>query len=104
MAINPNKQTVKAQEALQAAIEIAGNYGNSQIEPEHLLAALVQDPEGAATSVLRKLGVNIDHLRVRTTGLLEKLPKVGGATGGQPFPSRNLDKVFDQGPTGAGAV
>ncbi|MEP7235861.1 MAG: Clp protease N-terminal domain-containing protein, partial [Ignavibacteriota bacterium] len=45
MAINPNKLTVKTQEALQAAVEIAGNYGNSQVEPEHLLAALAQDGE-----------------------------------------------------------
>lgn len=79
MAINPSKLTVKSQEALQAAAEIAANYGNSQIEPEHLLAALIQDPEGVATSVLRKLGVNIEQLRIRVTGALESLPKVTGA-------------------------
>ncbi len=95
MAINPNKLTVKSQEALQAAIEIAANYGNTQIEPEHLLAALIQDPEGVATSVLRKLGVNIDQLRIRVTGALEKLPKVTGAAGGNQFPSNELNKLFD---------
>ena len=95
MAINPNKLTVKSQEALQNAIEIAANYGNNQIEPEHLLAALIQDPEGVATSVLRKLGVNIDQLRIRVTGALEKLPKVGGAAGANQFPSNDLNKLFD---------
>ncbi len=95
MAINPNKLTVKSQEALQAAVEIAGNYGNNQIEPEHLLAALIQDPEGVATSVLRKLGVNIDQLRIRVTGALEKLPKVTGVQGANQFPSNNLNKLFD---------
>jgi ATP-dependent Clp protease ATP-binding subunit ClpB len=95
MAINPNKLTVKSQEALQAAAEIASNYGNSQIEPEHLLAALIQDPEGVATSVLRKMGVNIDQLRIRVTGLLEGLPKISGAGSASQFASNNLNKLFD---------
>ncbi|HWF43632.1 MAG TPA: Clp protease N-terminal domain-containing protein [Candidatus Kapabacteria bacterium] len=95
MAINPNKLTVKTQEALQAAIEIAGNYGNTQVEPEHLLAALIQDPEGVATSVLRKIGINIDQLRIRITGALEKLPKVTGAQGANQFASNNLNRLFD---------
>src|SRR5579884_3708463 len=95
MAINPNKLTAKSQEALQNAVEIAANYGNNQIEPEHLLAALIQDPEGVATSVLRKLGVNIDQLRVRITGALEALPKVTGVAAGSQFPSNNLNRLFD---------
>ncbi|HET6401892.1 MAG TPA: Clp protease N-terminal domain-containing protein [Candidatus Kapabacteria bacterium] len=95
MAINPSKLTVKSQEALQAAVEIAANYGNNQVEPEHLLAALIQDPEGVATSVLRKLGVNIDQLRIRVTGALEALPKITGAAGANQFASNNLNKLFD---------
>jgi ATP-dependent Clp protease ATP-binding subunit ClpB len=95
MAINPNKLTVKTQEALQAATEIASNYGNNQIEPEHLLAALVQDPAGVATSVLRKIGVNIDQLRIRVTGTLERLPKVSGLGAAQQFASQNLNRLFD---------
>src|SRR5581483_8430707 len=95
MAINPNKLTVKSQEALQSAVEIASNYGNNKFEPEHLLAALIQDPEGVATSVLRKIGVNIDQLRIRVTGALEKLPKVTGATGANQFASNNLNRLFD---------
>src|ERR1700733_8884476 len=95
MAINPNKLTVKTQEALQAAAEIASNYSNSQIEPEHLLAALIQDPEGVATSVLRKMGMNIDQLRIRVTGLLEGLPKISGAGSASQFASNNLNKLFD---------
>src|SRR5205823_560349 len=95
MAINPNKLTVKSQEALQAAVEIAANYGNNQVEPEHLLAALIQDPEGVATSVLRKIGVNIDQVRIRVNGALEQLPKVGGAATGSQFASNNLNKLFD---------
>jgi ATP-dependent Clp protease ATP-binding subunit ClpB len=95
VAINPNKLTVKSQEALQQAVEIAGNYGNNQVEPEHLLAALVQDPEGVFTSVLRKLGTNVDQVRIRAGAAIEKLPKVTGAAGTQQFASNNLNKLFD---------
>src|SRR5512135_839027 len=94
MAINPNKLTVKTQEALQSASEIATNYGNSQIEPEHLLAALAQDSEGVFVAVLRKLGANIDGLRLQTNALLEKLPKVTGVGGGT-YVSQNLNRLFD---------
>ena len=95
MAINPNKLTVKTQEALQAAVEIAGNYGNSQVEPEHLLAALAQDGEGVFVSVLRKIGVNIDQIRIKANALLEKLPKVGGVASANTFASPSLNKLFD---------
>jgi ATP-dependent Clp protease ATP-binding subunit ClpB len=95
MAINPNKLTVKSQQALQTALEIAANYGNSQVEPEHLLAAMVQDAEGVVVALLRKVGVNIDQMRLRATGILEKLPKVSGAAGSQQFASNALNKIFD---------
>ncbi|MEI8134189.1 MAG: Clp protease N-terminal domain-containing protein [bacterium] len=96
MAINPNKLTVKTQEALQQAVEIAGNFGNSQVEPEHLLAALAQDGEGVFVSTLRKIGVNIDQIRIKTTGLLEKLPKVGGVASANSFASPALNSLFDK--------
>ena len=51
--------------------------------PMPQLMTLIQDVEGAVPSVLRKVGINVDQLRVRTTGLLEKLPKIGGAGAGQ---------------------
>ena len=95
MAINPNKLTVKTQEALQQALEIAGNYGNSQVEPEHLLAALAQDNEGVFVTVLRKIGVNIDQVRIQANALLEKLPKVSGVAGANTYVSPALNKLFD---------
>ncbi|MBS1903554.1 MAG: AAA family ATPase [Bacteroidetes bacterium] len=94
MAINPNKLTVKTQEALQSASEIAGNYGNSQIEPEHLLAALIQDPEGVFVAILRKVGANVDGLRIQANAVLEKLPKVSGVSGGT-YVSQSLNRLFD---------
>lgn len=85
MAINFNKLTIKSQEALQNAQEIASSYSNQMIEPEHLFAALIQDKEGIVTSTLQKLGANDDYLKIKTGELLEKLPKVTGTTTGQSF-------------------
>jgi ATP-dependent Clp protease ATP-binding subunit ClpB len=96
MAINFNKFTIKAQEALQSAGEIAANYSNQQIEPEHLLAAMIQNPESIAVSLISKIGVNADLLRVKISGLIEKLPKVSSTTSGNQFMSNNLQMVLDE--------
>ncbi|HUI11430.1 MAG TPA: ATP-dependent chaperone ClpB [Bacteroidota bacterium] len=77
--MNPNKLTIKTQEALQNAQEIASSYGNQVIEPEHLLAALIQDPQGTVVPVLEKTGVNLSTLKIRINDALGRLPKVSGA-------------------------
>ncbi len=78
--MNLNKFTTKSQEALQNAQEIASSYGNQLIEPEHMLAALVQDPQGTVVPVLEKIGVNTGVLKIKINDLLGKLPKVSGAS------------------------
>jgi len=80
MAVNFNKLTIKSQEALQKGQEIASNYSNSQIEPEHIFAALIQDPEGIVSSTLQKLGANKDFLLTKVGEMLDKLPKVTGSS------------------------
>lgn len=94
MAINFNKLTIKSQEALQNAQEIASNYSNQMVEPEHLFAALVQDPEGIVSSTLQKLGVNKDMMKIKVGELLEKLPKVSGSSSGQAL-SRETNEVLE---------
>ncbi|MBX7043164.1 MAG: AAA family ATPase [Ignavibacteria bacterium] len=103
MAFNFNKLTIKAQEAVQQAQEIASNYSNQLIEPEHIFAALLQDPEGIVSSTLQKLGANTDLLRIRTGELLEKLPKVSGAGAGQTF-SREAYDVLENAAKEASAL
>jgi ATP-dependent Clp protease ATP-binding subunit ClpB len=95
MAINPNKLTVKSQEALQAAAESAQNYGNQQVEPEHLLFALLDDTAGVAVSVLRKIGVDTSVLKTRVEKQIETLPKVSGAAGGNVYAGNDLNRLFD---------
>ncbi len=94
MAVNFNKLTIKSQEALQNAQEIASNYSNQLIEPEHIFAALIQDPEGIVSSMIQKLGVNKDLIQTRVGELLNKLPKVSGA-GSQASLSRDANEVLE---------
>lgn len=95
MAINYNKFTIKAQEAMREASEIANSYSNQQIEPEHLLAALIQNNESIAVSLLNKIGANIDTLRIKVSVMIDKLPKVSNTTASNQFLSSNLQKDID---------
>jgi ATP-dependent Clp protease ATP-binding subunit ClpB len=91
--MNFNKFTIKSQEAVQNAQEIAVSYGNQSLEPEHLLAALVQDAQGIVTPILLKLGANVNYIKIKINDVVEKLPKVSGA---QQYASSALQKVFEQ--------
>lgn len=95
MNFNLNKLTVKAQEVVQNAIEIAQSYNNQILEPEHLLAALIQESGNIADTILRKTGGNVDAIKIKANGLLESLPKVTGAGVGNQQMSQNLAKLFD---------
>jgi ATP-dependent Clp protease ATP-binding subunit ClpB len=94
MAIRWEKLTVKAQEAMQGASSMAGEHGNPEILPLHLLAALLEDKEGICVPVLEKVGVPVEKLLAGVNGAIEKLPKVSG--GSQPGLSQKLQKVMDQ--------
>lgn len=96
MAFNFNKLTVKAQEIIQNGLEIAQNYNNQIIEPEHLLAAMVQDEGGIAVSFLRKAEVNLNHIKLKINEMLEKLPKVSGASAGNQQMSQTTARMLDE--------
>ncbi|MGB7191083.1 MAG: ATP-dependent chaperone ClpB, partial [Acidobacteriaceae bacterium] len=95
MAIRWEKFTVKSQEAVQAASQLAAEHGNPEILPLHLLAALVQDSEGIIVPVLEKVGVPASQLRLKLQDALAKLPKVSGGAA-QPGASAALNRVFEQ--------
>src|SRR5215471_3345036 len=79
MATRFDKFTIKAQEALQATQEVAARFGNQQLEPAHLLLALVEQPEGIVTALLSRLGVAAPAVAQEAEKAVETLPKVGGA-------------------------
>jgi len=95
MPFNFNKLTVKAQETIQNAIEIAQNYNNQIVEPEHLLAAMLQDQSSVAVSLIQKSGANINLMKIKVGELLERLPKVSGSGIGNQQLSANSIKLFD---------
>ncbi len=93
--MNLEKFTLKSQESLQTAREIALNYGNQSIEPVHLFAAVLQDNAGIIPQILQKTGANISYLKIKTNELLEKQPKVTGSALENPFVSNSLTRVLD---------
>jgi len=95
MPIRWEKFTVKSQEAVQAASQVASEHGNPEILPLHLLAALIEDSEGIIVPVLEKVGVPASQLRLKVQDALAKLPKVSGG-GAQPGASAALNRVFEQ--------
>jgi len=94
--MNFNKFTLKSQEAIAEAQEIAQNYSNQQIEPVHLLAALIQSSDGVVLPILQKLGANVNYIKMKINEELEKLPKVTGAAAGNQYISQSLARVFDE--------
>ncbi|HUI30793.1 MAG TPA: ATP-dependent chaperone ClpB [Candidatus Acidoferrales bacterium] len=93
--MNPNKLTVKSQEALEAARSIAEENGNQAIEPEHLLMALLRDDEGIPASVLKKAGANVDYLRSKANESIKKFPKISGGGIANQYLSQPLAKTLD---------
>ena len=96
MAFNFNRLTVKAQEVVQTAIEIAQNYTNQIVEPEHILAAIVQESGNVAETIIKKTGGNFNAVKLKVNQLLESLPKVSGTGLGNQQMSQSLAKLFDE--------
>ncbi len=94
--MNFNKFTIKSQEAVQNAQDIASSYNNPVIEPEHLLAAMLQDSAGTVVPILQKSGANVNYIKIKMTELLERLPKATGATISNQSISQPLARVFEQ--------
>jgi ATP-dependent Clp protease ATP-binding subunit ClpB len=87
--------TIKSQEFIQQAQSLAAQYGNQQIEPEHLLSVMIADREGTAVAILRKLGVEPDGVAAEVLRGVERLPKVSGAGTGEAFLSGRSRGVLE---------
>jgi ATP-dependent Clp protease ATP-binding subunit ClpB len=95
MAIRWEKLTVKSQQAMAQAQARATELGNPEIQPVHLLLALVEDREGVIPSVLDKIGVPTERLELELHQMEEKLPRVAGSAQ-QPALGQALNKVLEQ--------
>ncbi|KAA6455855.1 ATP-dependent chaperone ClpB [Acidobacteria bacterium AB60] len=95
MAIRWDKFTVKSQQAMQQAQEHAAELGNPEMQPVHLLLALVEDREGVIPAVLGKIGVPTERLESDLHQVEQRLPRVAGSAA-QPGLSNALNKILDQ--------
>jgi len=88
-----DKFTIKSQELIQNAQSLASNNNNQQVEPEHLLSAMLNEQEGIARSMLRKLGVSPENVAQEIATAIDKLPKVSGA--GDVYISQRTKSILD---------
>jgi ATP-dependent Clp protease ATP-binding subunit ClpB len=95
MAIRWDKFTVKAQEAVQRANELASEHGNPELQPVHILSALVEDSEGIVPPVLAKIGIGPQAVLNDLYREIEKLPKVTGGAA-QPGLSTAANQLLDR--------
>jgi len=93
--MRPNQLTVKAQEALQAAQQIAEHRRHQQLDVEHLLLALVRQHDGLTPSLIKKLGAAPDSLAAQLDASLDRIPSVSGQTAPLSIAPR-LAGLFDQ--------
>src|SRR5262245_52972847 len=89
-----DRYTVKSQEALERAQRLARDHGHQELQPEHLLAALLDEAEGTVTAVLGKLGVPPDRLKAETEQAMSRLPRVQG--GSSMYLGDSLRQVLDR--------
>ena len=89
-----DKLTTKSQEALAEAIRLATDAGNPQVEPLHLLAALLAQQGGVAVALLDAVGVNRGEVESRVNAALATLPASEGSSVQQPGASRTLSRVI----------
>ena len=80
-----DKLTTKFQQALADAQSLALGHDNTTIEPQHLLLALLQQDDGATTSLLAQAGTNVQALKTALDQALDRLPKVDGQDGEVQF-------------------
>lgn len=87
------EMTTKAQEAVSSALQAAGAAGNPQVEPIHLLEALIEQREGIALSLLEAVGADVRAIGARTRNALVALPSAQGVSAGSAQPSNALLSV-----------
>ncbi len=91
-----DKFTLKTQEAIQASQQRAEKFGHQQIEPEHLVRAILEQKEGVISSLLGKIGAGQSRLIQSFEAALETMPKVSGSGFGQASISMRTKAVLDK--------
>src|SRR5215208_3799965 len=93
MMIRPERLTIKAQEVLRDALELARERGNPVVNDAHLFAALLAQDEGVVQPLLQKVGLNVTAVRNEVEREIGRFPTQAG--GGEPTFSREVNRIFD---------
>ena len=94
---NFHRFTIRAQEALQSAQELAAKKSNGELKALHLLGSLLQDSQSLVQPLLMRLGINLEKLHSQVEGEIDRLPKlVSGSNVSQLYLSQELMRVLDQ--------
>ncbi|MEJ2727598.1 MAG: ATP-dependent chaperone ClpB [Deltaproteobacteria bacterium] len=91
-----DKFTIKSQELIQNAQRLAAQHNNQQIEPEHLLAAMLAETSGIAGAMLRKLGASPGEIARQVNAAIARLPSVSGAGTGEAYISPRSKAILEQ--------
>ena len=90
-----DKFTIKAQEAVRAAQQLAGTQNHPEIHTAHLASSLMTQPEGIVTPVIKKIGLDPSHILMEVNKSLKTLPTVTGGGAGQIYASKELNSVLN---------
>jgi len=90
-----DKFTLKSQEAIQAAQQLAQDNSNQEIHPAHLIKAILVQPNGSVVPVLQKMGIDPALVLMGANRLIEQIPRVSGSGAGQVYASPELKRVLD---------
>ena len=91
-----DKFTIKSQEAIQAAQQLAQDQNHQEIQPEHLVKTILEQPEGIVAPTLQKMGSTPSMILAQTNQLIEKIPQVSGGGAGQAYASAVLQQILNQ--------
>ncbi len=94
--MNLNKFTVKAQEAIQAGLEMAADRNHQSLEPLHILKSLLSDSENVCVTIIKKMGSSVATIQNNLDEELKKLPVVKGASVSGQYMSNDSKTVFDK--------
>ena len=94
--MNLNKFTLKAQEAIEKALEIAADYDHQAVEPSHVLKALLSDNQNVVVTILKKMGSSLDQINKQLDEKLGGKPKVKGSAASNQYLSQSANTVFEK--------
>ncbi|MEX0773955.1 MAG: ATP-dependent chaperone ClpB [Balneolales bacterium] len=102
--MNLNKFTLKAQEAIQGALEIAAEKDHQALEPVHILKAMISNPESITVTIIKKMGGALQVIQNKLDDALKNIPVVKGASVSGQYMSNDTNAMFDKARKEAGKL